>query len=72
MIKKELYSGNGVSLSPIKEEGRSLSNYVRLIADDGFAITNGTVTTTCVDVLSDETEAWTDCELPPVEEEIEF
>lgn len=64
MIIMKLYSGNGVSLSPIEEEGRELSNYVRLIADEDKAITNGTIITTCADVLENEADAWADCEMP--------
>lgn len=68
MIVKELYTGNGVSLSPKFEEGRTLSNYVRLVADENMAITDGTRILTCVDVLNSDVENWHDCELP---EEIE-
>lgn len=64
MIKKTLYTGNGVSLSPIYAEGRTESHYVRLIADDGMAITNGETITVCVDVLTEDAHNWTDCELP--------
>lgn len=69
MIRKVLYTGNGVSLSPIWEEGRTESRYVRLIADDGMAITNGETVTVCVDVLAEDAHKWTDCEMPPEEEE---
>lgn len=64
-----LYTGNGVSLSPVYAEGRTESHYVRLIADDGRAITNGETVTVCVDVLKTETDKWADCDLPPEEEE---
>lgn len=57
-----LYSGAGVSLSPVNAEGRSVSNYVRLIAEDGMAITNGKIVTECVDVLAESVSKWTDCE----------
>ena len=70
MIIKELYSGNGVSLSPKFEEGRTISDYVRLVADEDMAITNGERIATCVDVLNTEVGNWTDCELPPLEEEL--
>lgn len=69
MIQKTLYTGNGVSLSPVYEEGRTESKYVRLIADDGVAITNGNTVTVCVDVLKTDAHIWTDCELPPEESE---
>lgn len=70
MNQKTLYTGNGVSLSPIWAEGRTESRYVRLIADDGMAITNGETVTVCVDVLAVDAHKWTDCEMPPEEEEI--
>lgn len=69
MIQKPLYTGNGVSLSPVNAEGRTLSKYVRLIADDNMAITNGVTVSTCVDVLAEDVAKWTDCELPPEETE---
>ena len=59
-----LYTGNGVSLSPIWAEGRMESHYVRLIADEGMGITDGTTVTVCVDVLKTETDKWADCEMP--------
>lgn len=64
MIQKTLYTGNGVSLSPMYAEGRTESKYVRLIADEGKAITNGVTVTACVDVLKADVGNWTDCELP--------
>lgn len=67
MIQKTLYTGNGVSLSPMYAEGRTESKYVRLIAGEGKAITNGVTVTTCVDVLKADAPNWTDCELPPEE-----
>lgn len=71
MIQKTLYTGNGVSLSPVYEEGRTESKYIRLIADDGMAITNGNTVTVCVDVLKTDAHLWTDCALPPEESETE-
>ena len=62
MIQKILYTGNGVSLSPVYAEGRTESKYVRLIAYDGMAITNGTAVTVCVDVPKENAYLWTDCE----------
>lgn len=67
MIQKTLYTGNGVSLSPMYEEGRTESKYVRLIADEGKAITNSVTVTACVDVLKSDADTWTDCELPSEE-----
>lgn len=64
MIVKELYTGNGVSLSPKFEDGRTLSDYVRLVADEEKAITNGERIAICVDVLITDVDLWSDCELP--------
>ena len=64
MIQKPLYTGNGVSLSPNWEEGRTESHYVRLIADEDRAITDGETVTVCVDVLKSDADKWIDCELP--------
>jgi hypothetical protein len=71
MTKVTLYSGAGVSLSPINAEGRSVSKYVRLVADDGKAITNGNVVTACVDVLAKSVYEWTDCEMIDTDEATE-
>lgn len=71
MIQKPLYTGGGVSLSPVNAGGRTLSKYVRLIADGNMAITNGVTVTTCVDVLKTDVGNWTDCELPAEEAEDE-
>lgn len=68
MNQKTLYTGNGVSLSPVWAEGRTESKYVRLIADEGRAITDGDTVTVCVDVLAEDAQNWRDCEMPPVEE----
>lgn len=66
-----LYTGNGVSLSPVPAEGRVASNYVRLVADDGKAITNENVVTACVDVLAESVSEWTDCEMIDTDEATE-
>lgn len=71
MTKVTLYSGAGVSLSPINAEGRSVSKYVRLVADDGKAITNGSVVTACADVLAESVSEWTDCEMIDTDEATE-
>lgn len=63
MIQKILYTGNGASLSPIYEDGRVETDYVRLIADADMGITNGVVITTCVDILKTNIDQWIDCEL---------
>lgn len=57
-----LYTGGGVTLSPVNAEGRSLSEYVRLVADDGLAITDGDIVVSCIDVRLKEACKWRDCE----------
>ena len=60
-----LYTGNGVSLSPVFEEGRIESAYVRLIADDGKALQKGEIISTCADVLTSDAPNWMEIdELP--------
>lgn len=66
MKQLALYTGGGVSLSPRSGEGRRVSNYVRLIAEDGCAITDGNVITSCTDTMNPE--KWADCELPEQED----
>lgn len=66
-----LYSGSGVSLSPVNDIGRVVAKYVRLIAEDGMAITNGKIVTECADVLVASVPDWTDCEPIDTEEATE-
>lgn len=47
----------GISVSPIKPNVE-YTEMVRLIADEGKTLTDGTNTTTCIDVSS--TEGWTE------------
>lgn len=70
MTELKLYTGGGVSMSPMDGEGRKLSAYVRLVAEDGMAITNGKTVTTCADVLATDAPNWTDCEAPADEDEL--
>ncbi len=67
MIQKTLYTGNGASLSPVYAEGRTESKYIRLIAEEGKAITDGAVVSFCMDILKSEAGRWVDCEIPPEE-----
>lgn len=64
MTQMVLYTGNGVTLSPLYAEGRTQSRYIRLIADTGKGITNGEMILACVNALRDEISNWADCELP--------
>lgn len=59
-----LYTGGGVSLSPIYEEGRTQSSYVRLVADEGKALQNGEIVTTCIDVPLSDVGNWTEINEP--------
>lgn len=57
----------GVSVSVTKPDTEYAYRY-RLIADDGKAITDGTITTTCIDV--ETANGWTEIEAP--EEDIDL
>lgn len=65
-----LYTGGGVSLSPVWSEGRTISGYVRLVAEEGKAITNGSFVTACVDVPARDAANWVDCDAAEPEEEL--
>ncbi|MCH5298003.1 MAG: hypothetical protein J1E85_10100 [Ruminococcus sp.] len=68
----KLYTGGGVSLSPQHSDGRTLSDYVRLVADDDKAITNDNIVTTCIDVPLTDIDKWKDCDIEEIaEQEIE-
>lgn len=69
MRKINLYTGGGVSLSPVDADGRTLSTYVRLVAEENHAITDGKQVLACVDVLETEAENWV--EIPEIEPEHE-
>ncbi len=51
----------GISVSPIKPNVE-YTEMVRLVADEGKALTDGTNTTTCIDVSS--AEGWTEIDAP--------
>lgn len=65
MEQKTLYRYNrpagGITVSPIKPAGES-QMLIRLIADEGKILTNGTVETTCID--TDNAEGWTEIDAP--------
>ena len=42
----------------------------RLIASEGKILTNGTVNATCVDVLKDKADEWTEIDAPKKNEEV--
>lgn len=51
----------GISVSPIKPNVE-YTEMVRLVADEGKALTDGTNTTMCIDVSS--AEGWTEIDAP--------
>lgn len=67
MVEKQLYTSDSVYLTERKIG--NLSDFIRLIADDGKAITNGETVTVCVDVLKENVPLWTDCDLREYEPE---
>lgn len=71
MTEMKLYTGGGASLSPFQREGSIESDYVRMVADDGYAITNGEDVTVVIDVLKTDAVNWSDCALPPAPPEPE-
>lgn len=52
-----LYTGNGASLSP-NPTGRTESDYVRLVADNGKILTNGFDAVYCIDVHKSNISKW--------------
>ena len=67
MTTTSLYTGGGVSLSPVCAEGRTLSAYVRLAAAEGKALQKGAIITPCVDVPAADAVNWTEIDEPPEE-----
>ena len=58
--------GGGITVSPIKPNGEYMEMY-RLVADEGKALTNGTIITSCIDVES--VEGWSEIDEPTEETE---
>ena len=69
MKQIELYTGGGVTLSPDPGNGRRLSPYVRLEAENGKGITNGDRITECVAVKATDVDMWSDCDMPDTVDE---
>lgn len=69
MRKETLYTGEKVYFSIHQSAGMVESDFVRLTAEEGKAITNGEDTTTTADVPKEYLDKWTDCE-KPVEQEL--
>lgn len=64
-----LYTGGGVTLSPVYAEGRTESQYVRLVADDGKILQHGDVMTPCIDVNRNDIGDWQEVDAPIIEDE---
>ena len=64
MTTTPLYTGGGVSLSPQNGEGRRISNYICLMADNGKAVTNGNVISQSVYILASDVSNWTEIDEP--------
>lgn len=62
MTQITLYTGGGVSLSPVYADGRTESDYVRLVADEGMMLKKGKVTLMCVDVSKADISNWNEVE----------
>lgn len=61
MRQIKLYTGAGATRTPTYVDGRTTSNYVRLVAEDGMMITDDLKTATCIDVPATEINKWRDC-----------
>lgn len=62
MTQITLYTGAGASFSTEYAEGRTESNYVRLVADDGMILVNGEREAFCVDVPKTDAGNWQEIE----------
>lgn len=62
MTQITLYTGGGVSLSPVYVDGRTESEYIRLVADEGMMLKKGKVTLMCVDVSKADVSNWNEVE----------
>jgi hypothetical protein len=70
MIKKDLYfyEGEGGSIQTlIKIPYARYTQMYRLIADEGKELTDGTNRTTCIDVLPENVDKWTEVEAEDVQ-----
>lgn len=60
----------GVTVSPDAMGGAEDSKErVRLVADEGLAITNGKIVVTVIDMDADDVSNWSDCALPMDQQE---
>lgn len=68
MKSMTLYTGAGKTLSPRRENGMTEAKYVRLIAEDGMAVSNGSLVLFVADVPAEEVALWRDCDAPQQDE----
>lgn len=64
-LYKYTRADGGTTVSPVKPECE-YTEMVRLVADEGKALTNGETVTSCVD--TDSAEGWTEIDAPEEEE----
>jgi hypothetical protein len=69
MTRIALYTGGGVTFSPYSGEGRTESNYVRLVSDNGKVMKNGVIYSECRDVPIAEINNWIEVDAASVEDE---
>jgi hypothetical protein len=68
MLIKTLYRKSGAySYSLTQDAGAIESGLVRLIADEGMALTNGADTASAIDVTESDAMVWTEIPLPPAD-----
>ena len=56
-LYKYIREDGGVTVSPVKPEGVEYTAMFRIVADEGEAITNGEIVTSCID--ADSADGWT-------------
>lgn len=59
IIYRFIRPDGGVTVSPVKPDGE-YTEMLRMVADEGYILTNGVTTTSCCD--TDNAEAWTEVE----------
>lgn len=71
MTVMTLYTGGGVSLSPVPGEGRIESEYVRLVADEGMVVSDGETFTECIDIRSSDVSKWSETDPPDPDPDVD-
>lgn len=59
-----LYTGGGKTFSPVCGDDMVESGYIRLIAEEGRAVTDGQRVLFVTDVRKEEAGSWYDCDAP--------